>query len=305
MKEKHLILHHRADADGWFSGCLLALQLREQGYSTFLQGVDYKEPEPDLNSILSQGYTGVHLTDFTMSKEWMLRWSLEFPKSMWFDHHAGPIEEARPYSYHEAPGLRDVQFSATYLVAMHSPEIQQNQYWVRLIDVADLHKKEDLAVFEDAMNFGAYLSLSLGHAAEIFGLIKSLSNPNNASGWSRIIWSNPLADYIKTGEKIRRQQEESAKRVTHSWFFYDGQKFPAVNCYHNSLVYDDRFKDAAAIVMYRIEGGHVVLSLRSIREGFSVRRLAEMMGGGGHERAAGCKVSFEFFHTHLIENKTN
>lgn len=285
--KKHLVIHHKADADGWFSGCLLAKYIRNIGNKCDLLGIDYNETEPDINSLLS--YDEVHITDFTLSPEWMTEWHMRWPNSLWFDHHVGPIDVSIDKNYGRSAGLRGQDYSATMLVVKYLYPQYVNVDGFQLIDVADLHKKDNPGLFDRAMNAGEWYRLNLDEDSVLRHLRQFVSEPNCTF----------IHDDI--GQKIRNAQQASAQRVKPLRVTFFGEEFPAVNTYHNSLAYDERFANEKAIIMFTIHGNLVKMSLRSIAEGYSVRAICERLGGGGHERASGCEISINYFYNAIIK----
>lgn len=285
--KKHLVIHHKADADGWFSGCLIARCIRSGGWQCDLMGIDYNEPEPDINSLLS--YDEVHITDFTLSPEWMTEWYMRWPNPLWFDHHIGPIQKSLSMDYYAAKGKRCQDYSATMLVVQQLYPQYVNVDGFKLIDVADLHKKDDPNMFKRAMDAGAWYRLNLNETSVLQHIQQFLFDPN--------------ATFIHQdiGRKIRDAEEASAKRAKPLRVTFFGEEFPAVNTYHNSLAYDERFANEKAIIMFTIHGNLVKMSLRSIAPDYSVRGLCERLGGGGHERASGCEISINYFYNAIIK----
>ena len=123
--KRYLIIYHREDNDGVFSGALLDDYLmRVAGVSSeniTLIGADYnmmsKFEAENTPKSLHKKYDSILLTDISFGADYMQKLFLEFRNSLvWCDHHAPIIAASGVHGFSECPGVRQTDRSAILCV---------------------------------------------------------------------------------------------------------------------------------------------------------------------------------------------
>jgi oligoribonuclease NrnB/cAMP/cGMP phosphodiesterase (DHH superfamily) len=103
-QSKVIIIYHRADYDGLFSGCIAKKFYLESGYKVDLKGYNYGDKIPDFNEILKK-YTEICILDVSFDPE-IMKTLKESGKTYWIDHHIGTIKASEENGYSDMPGER-------------------------------------------------------------------------------------------------------------------------------------------------------------------------------------------------------
>ena len=103
--EKVLIIYHRVDFDGAFSGCIANNCAKECGYETELLGWTYGDDIPDISYL--EKYNEIILVDLSFPPEVMsyLKIQNKF-RFTWIDHHTTAINNSYSHNYSDINGLR-------------------------------------------------------------------------------------------------------------------------------------------------------------------------------------------------------
>ena len=115
MTEKSLIIYHRVDYDGIFSGCIVKKFLIDSGVDKFptMLGWNYGDQIPD---ILNQGHTLIFMVDISFPPAIMNElkaWT--GGKIVWIDHHITAIDSSEKEGYSDLEGLRKIGTAACEL----------------------------------------------------------------------------------------------------------------------------------------------------------------------------------------------
>ena len=118
MKNEYLIIYHKEDNDGVFSGALAYNYVKEYLGKTdiVLFGTEYNE----LNKLWTSGevknweYDNIIMTDisFNYPEAMQYLYNKFGNKFVWIDHHTPIIKESFNYKFEKCPGLRDNSNSA-------------------------------------------------------------------------------------------------------------------------------------------------------------------------------------------------
>ena len=115
MVEKTLVIYHRVDYDGIFSGCTVKKFLIDSGVdkNPTMLGWNYGDQIPD---ILNQGYTLIFMVDISFPPAFMKdlkAWT--GGKVVWIDHHITAIDGSEAEGYSDMEGLRRIGTAACEL----------------------------------------------------------------------------------------------------------------------------------------------------------------------------------------------
>lgn len=117
---KYLVIYHKEDNDGVFSGAMfynyLIHDLNIPANEIYKFGADYNDIKLLANAItpknLHELYENIILTDISFSTEYMIELSNEFKEHfIWCDHHAPIIKSIKGYN-NLIPGIRNTKKSA-------------------------------------------------------------------------------------------------------------------------------------------------------------------------------------------------
>ena len=101
-----MIIYHKADLDGYFSGALVKLLYTDEE----MYGIDYDETIED-GVLDNEGI--IYLVDFSLPVRQMQKYA---GKMVWIDHHRTAIEDSKKYGYSDILGVRDENYAACELV---------------------------------------------------------------------------------------------------------------------------------------------------------------------------------------------
>ena len=110
---KHLVIYHRVDYDGIFSGCVTEKHLQSKNLDTEALGWNYNDELPYIPRLKEQ-YATITLVDISFPPEIMLALK-ETSRVTWIDHHITAIEDSKTYGYSDIPGLRMIGVAACEL----------------------------------------------------------------------------------------------------------------------------------------------------------------------------------------------
>lgn len=108
MKKRALVVYHRVDYDGLFSGMITRKFLEDAGYNITYLAYNYGEPlPPDINS-----YGEIYLVDISFTPDLMKKYA---KRMTWIDHHATAINSSIENNYSWIVGNRVVGVAACEL----------------------------------------------------------------------------------------------------------------------------------------------------------------------------------------------
>ena len=121
MNKRYLLIYHKEDNDGVFSGALfyhyLINELNVEKENITLMGADYNllsyyaasHSPKDLKEI----YDSIIMTDISFNSEYMKELYNEYNANfIWCDHHKPIIDASQKYHFSDCPGIRNTQKSA-------------------------------------------------------------------------------------------------------------------------------------------------------------------------------------------------
>ena len=99
-----LIIYHRADYDGLFSGNIARKFYIESGYKVDTKGYNYGDQVPEFNEILKT-YSEVCILDVSFDPD-IMKTLYKSGKVYWIDHHIGTMRVSEEAGYSEMLGER-------------------------------------------------------------------------------------------------------------------------------------------------------------------------------------------------------
>lgn len=316
-KPKALIIYHRVDYDGVFSG-IIAKRVIEDKTEAVMLGLDYSDDaEKRLFSKSLEGFENIIMVDISLKPEDMVRlFTICQEKEInfiWIDHHITAIEDSQKYGYNTLPGLRRVGTAAVeltweYFVDSPSP------LFIKLLGAYDVWNK---------IRFdweGVVLPLQVGLKAEY-----GLNFPTLYQDFEELLNEDNLWKIVEGGRLVRKfQKTEWASAARNSSFpvnlkirdkSFKGQGILShvfsSNIFQSLLEKEDCDLDFVCVLnqtnskldefgrpMYKIsmysEGEREELSCGDV--------CRALYNGGGHENAAGGFMTQEQF-VEFINNK--
>lgn len=279
--KRYVIIFHN-DADGW-GACGIALNaLTDPSRRYVTKAVNYPDDFSTLVDELEPD-DHVYVLDFSFKRDICDAIYAKVEKFVVLDHHETARKELEGTPY----AVFDITKSGVLLTYEHFfPEMISEDYEtipvpVRLLDNYDLWKKDDKNVgWKWAVGFHLFVIDHYGDFTfwrELMGMIDL-----------------PLATYNIVRQKILDFEvaiDEIMKSAEFSQETFEGKNFivlPSIK--HISLVADairdsDNYT-ADFVASFYQDDERVTVSLRG-SDSFKVRELAEKLGGGGHDLAAG------------------
>lgn len=103
-KKKALIVYHRADYDGIFSGIITKRYCKDKYDEIELLGWNYRDEVPEIKE---GDYDTVYMVDISWPDEDMLKlFQVMGNNFVWIDHHITAINSSEEYGYSNAQGMR-------------------------------------------------------------------------------------------------------------------------------------------------------------------------------------------------------
>lgn len=99
-----IIIYHRVDYDGLFSGNIARKFYLENGYKVELKGFNYGDQVPDFEKIIKE-YDEICILDVSFDSE-IMKMLKESGKAYWIDHHIGTIKISEENGYSDMKGER-------------------------------------------------------------------------------------------------------------------------------------------------------------------------------------------------------
>lgn len=277
MQEKILVIYHGNCADGftaaWVTGAFYGRSNIE-----FFAGV-YQTPPPDVT-----GRTVV-IVDFSYKRDAMLQILEKAKEVIWLDHHISAIRDLEGVEGFKDKVL-DINRSGAMIAWDYFFPGVPAPAAIRVIQDRDLWKFE--------------LPNTQVIQANYFSYEYTWEN------WDVIMESDP-SSFIAGGEAILRKHNKDINEL-----------LQVVT--REMVIAGHRVKVANLPYVYVSEAGHIlcqdapfaacywdtpqgrVFGLRSSENGLDVSEIAKVYGGGGHQHAAGFKVSFSVAESFEVQD---
>lgn len=294
-----MIIYHKADLDGYFSGALVKSIYKDET----LYGIDYNEAIDD--SVLdAEGI--IYLVDFSLPVHQMQKYA---GKMVWIDHHRTAIEDSKKYGYDDILGVRDENYAAcelvyAYLYKQSSVFPLEEPAIIKYVGNCDIHRKvgydewHDTEVVQQGLKHN-YLNCGID---KLVGELDWLLNMSSTDVKNSLIYSN--------GNLLWWHQQAQNKSLVKSAFEVQVDDKPALAIVGpiGSAVFDSiKNREQLWVVFNGISPDGVKMSVYKDPDVFVDFNcgdyLKEHYGGGGHPSAAGAFIDFDTF-TDIIKSKT-
>lgn len=324
-ERKFLLIYHREDNDGVFSGAIfyhyLVNELHVPEEDVTLMGVDYNQLTEFIEKrslkALHQKYTDVIMTDISFNDtDYMKKMWNEFGNGfIWCDHHAPVIRESFKKHFDDIPGVRETNRSAILCV------------WKFLYDPWDeyYHKREYPELLRILSAWDSWTYEQMGYERkEVMDVNRGVTTKFNLEFpkvleyitkrmEDSLFKTHNLVDYDivefrKSGAVINEFIEQDITNIIRDsgdfeWKLSSEPERKAVAIFHmgatNSTMFES-FKERAdnGIVFKHQKNGNWTVSLYNTHSDDTFH-CGEFMKakhhGGGHQGAAGCTLTEEQF----------
>ena len=136
---KNLVIYHRVDYDGIFSGLIVKKYYEEKGIITRTYGWNYGDLELDLSSIINN-YQNIIMVDISFSPDVMLKLR-ETGKLTWIDHHQTAISDSEEHNYSDIPGYRKDGIAACELTWSYFYPNKETPQIIQFVGAYDIWDK--------------------------------------------------------------------------------------------------------------------------------------------------------------------
>jgi hypothetical protein len=333
MNKKYLIIYHKEDNDGVFSGALfyhyLITDLKIDKSDIDLFGADYNTLDNfiktnDINDLYKK-YKTIIMTDISFNninyfKLLYKKFKSEF---VWCDHHAPIIKNINKTYLNNIPGIRDISCSALlctyrYLYDPFNVEQENIPNLFKVLSAWDsfTYKENNYSLdYVKNVNIGVNYKYQL-NIKEIIAAIQNIMT----SFLNKEIDDLLLKEFENYGKIINTYQDFINETIINTsadttWKIYTGEKLidntplyrNAVALFiqgpSNSLIFKslNRLNNnyMNGIVFKRNSNSTWTISLYNIKENDNTFHCGEFLkkyyNGGGHSGAAGCTVSEDDF----------
>ena len=293
-----MIIYHKADLDGYFSGVLVKSIYKDET----LYGIDYNETIDD--SVLdAEGI--IYLVDFSLPVHQMQKYA---GKMVWIDHHRTAINDSKKYGYDDILGVRDENYAAcelvyAYLYKQSSVFPLQEPAIIKYVGNWDIHRKVgydewyDTQVVQLGLKY-KYLSCGIDKLVDELDWLLSMSSTDVKNS---LIYSE--------GNLLWCHQQLENKKLVKSAFEVqvDGKPASAIVGPIGSAVFDSvKNREQLWVVFNGISPKGAKMSVYKDPDVFVDFNcgdyLKEHYGGGGHPSAAGAYIDFDAF-TGIMKSK--
>ena len=298
-----MIVFHSPDADGWFSGALVKKFLHPEGRLTY---ANYNQDEKAVQWILDAKPEKLYVVDYSFKPEVFDQIIDVCGEVIWYDHHETAIQNASE-KMTALKGHRESGRSAAWWVYQDCPQSEAIGKLVELVsDYDTFNFNDDRPLDCAAPCFNAWISFDRGGAMDqlyrAYDLISDLVEEPQAGAMEF------LADLVDCGHKYLSNELNNAVSASKRAVFgtHDYRRFAAINSANLNPAYvckPHQRTCSFVFCWYMLNDGKIKMDLRSDKAtGADVGRIAKLLGGGGHEHAAGCTISLETF-LKIMENK--
>lgn len=326
MKNKYLIIYHKEDNDGVFSGALAYNYVKEYLGKTdiVLLGTEYNE----LNKLWTSGevynweYDNIIMTDisFNYPEAMQYLYNKFGNKFVWVDHHTPIIKESFKYKFDACPGLRDSSNSAIINIYKYLyDQFGENCTNKKIPELLRVLSAWDSFTFEREgyeLDFVSKVNIGINYMynldiERVIVLLRNLvvygEDSDVEANNSYIQSAYTAGDIILTYK--RQEDERLIKNCGDFNWTVDGREACAlfIQGSSNSQIFNsvkDKVKNG--IVFKRMTDGNWGISLynTNLDDTFHCGEyLKKNYKGGGHVGAAGCQVSEKEFKR-MLKTKT-
>lgn len=326
MKNKYLIIYHKEDNDGVFSGALAYNYVKEYLGKTdiVLFGTEYNE----LNKLWTSGevynweYDNIIMTDisFNYPEAMQYLYNKFGDKFVWVDHHTPIIKESFKYKFDSCPGLRDPSNSAIINIYKYLyDQFEENCTNKKIPELLRVLSAWDSFTFEREgyeLDFVSKVNIGINYMynldiERVIVLLRNLvvfgEDYDVEANNSYIQSAYTIGDIILTYKK--QEDERLIKNCGDFNWTVDGREACAlfIQGPSNSQIFNsvkDKVKNG--IVFKRMTDGNWGISLynTNLDDAFHCGEyLKKNYKGGGHVGAAGCQVSEKEFKR-MLKTKT-
>ena len=296
-----MIIYHKADLDGYFSGALVKSIYKGET----LYGLDYNDTIDD-NVLDNEGI--LYVVDFSLPIRQMQKYA---GKMVWIDHHRTAIEDSKKYGYSDILGIRDENYAAcelvyNYLYKQFNTVPLQEPAIIKYVGNWDIHRQlgynewHATEVVQQGLKY-RYFSLHNG----IEPLVQELN------------WLLSMSDtgvknsYIYSdGDLLWWHQHAQNEALVKSAFEIKVDDKPAMAIIGGvgSSVFDSvKDREQLWVVFNSVTPEKVKMSVYKDPTVFTDFNcgdyLKEHYKGGGHPSAAGTYIDFDTF-TDIVKSKT-
>ena len=296
-----MIIYHKADLDGYFSGALVKSIYKGET----LYGIDYNETIED--SVLdNEGI--LYVVDFSLPVRQMQKYA---GKMVWVDHHRTAIEDSKKYGYSDILGVRDENYAAcelvyNYLYKQYNTEPIQEPAIIKYVGNWDIHRTvgyNEWHVTEVVQQGLKYRYFSLHNGIEpLVQEINWLLSMSDTDVKNSYIYSE--------GDLLWWHQHAQNEALVKSAFEIKVDDKPAMAIIGavGSAVFDSvKEREQLWVVFNSITPEKVKMSVYKDPNVFTDFNcgdyLKEHYKGGGHPSAAGAYIDFDTF-TDIVKSKT-
>ena len=334
MGEKYLIIYHKEDNDGVFSGAIiydyLVNTIRAANNMIDLLGADYnilnKFSQSYTAQELHEQYKMIIMTDISFNNaNFMKELYDEFEHNfIWFDHHAPIIHQSKVNKFCNAEGVRDTTKSAILCAWewFYNPfKVEENPELLKILSAYDSWTYE-----ENGYDFDYVFNVNKGVISEfnldfkkILEVVKAIRNNEDID----------ILNFEGLGKKLNDYDAQRYAEIISfvgdcSWKIYTGDKLfsgeevyrtacalfiqgPSNSVMFKSLATDNKDDIMNGIVFKRNKDSSWTISLYNIRNKDNTFHcgdyLKKFYKGGGHMGAAGCTVDEKTF-IKILKTKT-
>ena len=325
-ERKFLLIYHREDNDGVFSGAIfyhyLVNELKISEDNITLMGADYNQLSEFAASTtpkqLHQKYTDLVMTDISFNDTAYMKklWS-EFGNSfVWCDHHAPIIKESFVKHFDDVPGVRETNRSAILCVwkFLYDPfdEYYNNQdtpELLRILSAWDSWTYEQMGYERKEVmdvNRGVTTKFNL-EFPKVYEYISTRMEDTLFK--THCLVDYDVVEFRKTGEVINAFIEQDITNIIRdsgdfNWKLQSTEPArSAIAIFHmgatNSTMFEP-FKGKAdnGIVFKHQKNGNWTVSLYNTHSDDTFHcgeYMKTHFNGGGHQGAAGCTLTQEQF----------
>jgi len=293
-----MIVFHSPDSDGWFSGALVKKFLHPEGQLTY---ANYNQDEEAVRRILAAKPKKLYVVDYSFKPEVFDQIIDACGEVFWYDHHETAIQGASE-KMKALQGHRESGRSAAWWVWKDCEEKSESlDTLVKFVSDYDTFSFDDNHPLDcEAPCFNAWISFDRGGALDqlnrAWNLIEELydwEDDEDAGDY--------LMGLVDIGHTYLSNELNNAKSASKRAVFgsYDDMRFAAINSANLNPAYvckPHQVNCAFVFCWYMLNDGKIKMDIRSDKFcGADVSRIAKLLGGGGHEHAAGCTVTLDTF----------
>ncbi len=324
MKHEYLIVYHKEDNDGVFSGALAYNYIKEHlgKNDIVLFGTEYNELDALWNSgeIKNWDYDNIIITDISFDNHKAMKYLYDkyAQNFIWIDHHAPTIKESYAHGFNECLGIRDSSNSSIinmyrYFYDKSNDSAKNAPELLRVLSAWDsfTFAREGYEVdFVSKVNIGINYMYNL-NIRKVIDMLRNLvvygEDSDSEANNSYVQTAYGFGDIILTSKK----QEYAFLIDSYGDFSWNvgGREACAIFIQGPSASYmfesvKDKVKNG--IVFKRANDGNWCISLynTNLDDTFHCGEyLKKNYNGGGHVGAAGCQVTEAKFKR-MLKTKT-